>query len=115
MSDIKLVKTHSLPIAKAKILVQEAAEELAAEYDLESEWHGNTLRFHRSGVEGHVSVTPSELQFDVKLGLLLKPLKSKLVGQLERKFEKLTREPGGKETTPSKNPRISAKKKVRRS
>src|ERR1035441_7902184 len=99
MSDIKLVKAHSLPIAKAKLFVQEVAEELEAEYDLESEWHGNTLRFHRSGVEGHVSVTPSELRFDVRLGLLLKPLKSKLVGQIERKFDKVTRESRSKETT----------------
>jgi putative polyhydroxyalkanoate system protein len=48
MPDIELVKLHSLTIAKA--MVQKAADALAAEYDLTSEWHGNTPHFHRSGV-----------------------------------------------------------------
>ena len=65
MSDFKLVKHHSLPIAKAKARVQKVADGLAAEYALCSEWHGNTLRFHRSGVDGQVHVTDSEIRLDV--------------------------------------------------
>ena len=44
MSDIKLVRPHSLPLTKAKALAQKTADALAAEYDLTSEWRGNTLR-----------------------------------------------------------------------
>lgn len=87
MSDINLVKTHSLPIAKARALVQKVADGLATEYDLSSEWHGNTLRFHRSGVDGQLEVTGSEIRLDVTLGLLLRPLKGKLVGYIESKFD----------------------------
>src|ERR1019366_4411090 len=68
MSDIKLIKSHSLPIAKAKALVQKAADELAAEYDLGSEWEGNMLRFHRLDVDGQVYVTDSVIRLDVTLG-----------------------------------------------
>src|ERR1035441_8693105 len=75
MSDFKLVKHHSLPIAKAKARVQKVADGLAAEYALSSEWHGNTLRFHRSGVHWPGHVTDSEIRLDVTLGFLLKPLK----------------------------------------
>ena len=35
MSDIKLVRPHSLPLTKAKALAQKTADALAAEYDLE--------------------------------------------------------------------------------
>ena len=89
MSDIKLVKPHSLPLTKAKALAQKTADALAAEYDLESEWHGNILRFHRSGVDGQMHVTDSEIRLDVKLGLLLKAFKGKIAGHIERNFDEL--------------------------
>ena len=92
MSDIKFVRAHSLPIARAKALVQKTADRLAAEYSLSSEWHGNTLRFHRLGVEGQMHVTGSEIRLDVTLGLLLKPLKGKFIDHIEHDLDKaLTR------------------------
>ena len=89
MSDIKLVRPHSLPLTKAKALAQKTADALAAEYDLESEWHGNILRFHRSGVDGQMHVTDSEIRLDVKLGLLLRAFKGKIAGHIERNFDEL--------------------------
>ncbi|MDQ3446859.1 MAG: polyhydroxyalkanoic acid system family protein [Pseudomonadota bacterium] len=89
MSDIKLVRSHSLPLAKAKALAQKAADALAAEYDLTSEWRGNTLRFHRSGVDGQMHVTDSEIKLDVTLGFLLKAFKTKIAGHIERNLEEL--------------------------
>jgi len=89
MPDIKLVRPHSLPLAKAKALAQKTADALAEEYDLTSEWHGDTLRFHRSGVNGHMHVTDSEIRLDVTLGLLLKAFKAKIAGHIERHFDEL--------------------------
>ena len=105
MSDIKLVKRHSLPIAKAKALVQKAADRLAAEYELSSEWHGDTLHFHRSGVDGEMYVTDSEIRLHIDLGFLLKPLKGKLVDHIERNLDRLLAEP---------KPRAQAKKPARK-
>jgi len=87
MSDIKLARSHSLPIAKAKALVQKTADRLAAQYNLSSEWHGNTLRFHRTGVEGQMDVTHSEIRLDLTLGLLLKPLKGQIVDHIEHDLD----------------------------
>jgi putative polyhydroxyalkanoate system protein len=89
MSDIKLVRTHSLPLAKAKALAQKAADALAKEYDLSSEWRGDTLRFHRSGVDGQMYVTDSEIRLDVTLGLLLKAFKTAIAGHIERNLDEL--------------------------
>jgi putative polyhydroxyalkanoate system protein len=96
MSDINLVRSHSLSIAKAKALVQRTADGLASEHDLESEWHGNTLRFHRSGVDGEMLVTDSKIELDVTLGLLMKPFKAKFVNRIEHDLDKLLaeKEPG---------------------
>jgi putative polyhydroxyalkanoate system protein len=89
MADIKMIKYHELPMVKAKALVQKAADDLGEEYDLTSEWHGDTLRFHRAGVEGQMKVTASEIHLDVTLGFLLKPFKSKFVEHIEHNFDRL--------------------------
>jgi len=88
MPDIELIKPHSLTIAKAKALVQKAADALTAEYDLRSEWQGNTLHFHRSGVDGQMHVSDSEIRLRVTLGFLLKAFKRTFVDHIERNFDK---------------------------
>lgn len=89
MSDIKYVREHSLPLKQAKQIAQKTADDLADEYDLVSEWEGDTLHFHRSGVEGHMHVTPSEIALDVKLGFLLRPFKAKFEQHIERHLDEL--------------------------
>lgn len=89
MSDISLVKKHALPLAKARALVQKAADDLAAEYNLASEWLGDTLRFQRSGIQGAIRVLTSEIHLDVTLGFLLKPFRGKFVENIDRNFDKL--------------------------
>ena len=89
MADIKMIKYHDLTIAKAKQLVQKTADALGEEYDLTSEWHGDTLRFHRSGVQGQMKVTASEIHLDVTLGFLLKPFKSNVSGGWLARYQRL--------------------------
>jgi putative polyhydroxyalkanoate system protein len=103
MSDIELVKPHSLTIAKAKALVQKAADALAAEYDLSSEWNGNTLHFHRSGVDGQMHVTGSDIRLHVTLGFLLKPFKRTFIDHIERHFDRLMAEQAPKAQTKKAN------------
>lgn len=93
MSDIVFIRNHALPMARAKGFVQKAADALAGEYQLQSEWHGNTLRFQRSGVNGQIHVTDSKIHLDVSLGFLLKPFKAKFVGEIERNLDKYLPEP----------------------
>ena len=92
MADIEFVKPHALTVAKAKALVQETADALAAEYGLSSEWHGNTLHFHRSGVDGRMHVTDSEIRLHVTLGFLLKAFKGAFVEHIERNFDRFLAE-----------------------
>jgi len=93
MSDINLVRRHSLPIPEAKARVQKVADELAAEHDLSSEWAGNTIRFHRLGLHGEMQVTASKILLEVTLGFLLKPLRGTLVDHIDRKLDKVVPEP----------------------
>jgi putative polyhydroxyalkanoate system protein len=93
MSDIAFVRTHALPIPRAKALVQKFADELASEHQLESEWHGNTLHFLRPGVNGRIHVTGSKIHLDVTLGTLLKLFKATFVAEIERNLDKYLPEP----------------------
>jgi putative polyhydroxyalkanoate system protein len=79
MADIELIKHHSLPLAAARALVQRTADDLGKEYHLVSHWTGNTLHFTRTGIQGQMQVTESEIRLEVTLGFLLKLLKSKFV------------------------------------
>ena len=89
MADIRMIKYHSLPMAQARTLVEKAADVLAEEYDLTSQWAGNTRRFRRSGVQGEMRVTESQIDLEVTLGFLLKAFKSKFVEHIEHNFDRL--------------------------
>jgi len=93
MSDIALVRRHSLPLAKARAQVQKAADALAAEHGLSSEWRGDTLHFHRVGVHGLIHVGPAEVRLEAKLGFLLKPFKATFLSHIERDLHKYLPEP----------------------
>lgn len=103
MSDIAFVRRHSLPISKARTLVQKAADTLAAEHHLHSEWRGNTLHFHRAGVHGEIQVTDSHVRLDATLGLLLKPFKATFIRHIESALD---------EHLPKPKPAAAAKKPV---
>ena len=104
MSDINLVRSHSLSIAKAKALVQRAADGLATEFGLESQWDGNTLRFSRPGVDGEMLVTGSKIELNVTLSLLKKAFKGRFVERIERDLDISLdgREPGAQAKKPAK-------------
>jgi putative polyhydroxyalkanoate system protein len=89
MPDIKMIKYHSLPLARARALVQTVADDLAQEYGLDSRWVGNSLHFRRLGVEGQMRVDESEIDLEVTLGFLLKAFKSKFVESIEHNFDTL--------------------------
>jgi len=117
MADIKMIKYHALPMARARQLVQKAADDLGDEYDLTSEWHGDTLRFHRSGVEGQMKVTAAEIHLDVTLGFLLKMMRGSIEQAVGEELDKLFAEHkkvAEKEPSPKAEPAATAKKPAAR-
>ena len=89
MPDIKFVRKHALSVAQARKIAQKAADDLAEEYDLESDWDGDTLNFARSGVNGAMDVTSSEIKLEVNLGFLLKPFKTKFEQHISHRLDEL--------------------------
>lgn len=108
MPDIKVVRKHRLSVAQARKIAQKTADDLASEYDLQSEWDGDTLRFSRSGVNGTMAVSGSEIRLDVKLGLLLGAFKGKIEQHIEHRLDELlvaASTPAAKTAAARKTPR----------
>ena len=89
MSEIRYKREHHLSVKEAKKVAQKAADDLAREYDLVSEWEDDTLHFHRSGVDGHMHVTAHYIDLNVRLGFLLRPFKSAFERHIERNIDTL--------------------------
>jgi putative polyhydroxyalkanoate system protein len=87
MADIEVQRDHALGLKKAKAAAQKVADEMAENFDMESEWEGNTLYFSRSGVTGELTVTKNSVQMNAKLGFLLSAFKPKIEAQIEKNFE----------------------------
>lgn len=88
MSDIKLMRKHSLGIRKARLAAQKVADDLSHEYGMTSEWEGDVLRFNRSGVHGELRVSKDEVHLDAKLGLLLSAFKPRIEGHINDNFDR---------------------------
>jgi putative polyhydroxyalkanoate system protein len=89
VSEIHYKRMHHLSIKDAKKIAQKAADDLGKEYDLRSEWEGDTLHFRRSGVDGHMHVTAHYIDLNVKLGFLLRPFRSAFEHHIERNLDAL--------------------------
>lgn len=89
MADIRIARAHSLPLSRARAAAQNAADELAQRYSLTSRWEGDTLLFSRTGVQGRIEVSPSQIALEVELGLFLKGLRSVIEQSVGKRLDEL--------------------------
>jgi putative polyhydroxyalkanoate system protein len=80
MTTIHITKSHQLDEETVRANVQELADMLADKLAAEYQWKKDRLVFKRSGANGFVRIGNQELEVEVKLGMLLTPLK----GTIER-------------------------------
>ena len=52
-------------------------------------WQGDELRFERTGASGLVRVADDLLDVEVKLGLLLRPLRATIAAQINERLDSL--------------------------
>lgn len=88
MSSIDIRHRHSLPLPKARKAVEDIAKKLAAKFDMEYGWDGDTLHFNRSGVDGHIHLADKQVRVTAQLGFLLSALK----GTVEQEIRKVLAE-----------------------
>lgn len=95
MARISIGKTHHLSHRKAKDIAERLAKDLEKRFDLAWSWEGEHVHFERPGVSGSMHVGKTKITLDVRLGLLLIPLKPSIEKEIHAQLDKLV---GGKHT-----------------
>ena len=90
MATISIGKTHHLSQRQAKSVAERLAKDLEKRFDLAWSWEGDDVHFERPGVSGSMHVGKSKITLDVKLGLLLTPLKPAIEKEIHAQLDKLT-------------------------
>ena len=75
MATIHITRSHHLDPDVVRDRVQELADKLSEELSAKYTWEKDRLVFKRSGANGYVRLGEQELEVEVKLGMLLSPLK----------------------------------------
>lgn len=78
MATIHITKTHQLDHEAVRANVQELADTLADKLSAEYRWENDRLVFKRSGASGFVRLGDQEVEVEIKLGILLTPLKGNI-------------------------------------
>jgi putative polyhydroxyalkanoate system protein len=88
MTNIHLKRNHNLDRDDARAKVEELAESLKDKLGAEYHWDGDTLRFQRTGASGFIDVSrEGVVEVDVKLGLVLRPMKGVIEKSISEGFE----------------------------
>ena len=89
MSDIKIRRSHNMTHAKARAAAETMAKRLQKEFDLDYEWDGDVLVFERPGVNGELTVAPKHVEMEVKLGFLLRMMKSTIEKNIHHNLDEI--------------------------
>ena len=84
MAHIEVHRQHHFGHEQARQAAEEIAAHLDERFTLDYRWRGDSLVFKRSGIDGHLDVTDSEVSISVKLGLMMLPLKPVLEREVHR-------------------------------
>ena len=87
MATIKVKRGHSLGMDKAQESVEMLARKLKKDLDADYHWEGPTLKFSRPGASGHIDVSDDSVQVEVRLGMLLSPLKGSIQKTIEDEMD----------------------------
>lgn len=109
MSDIRIHRSHSLGLDRAREVAWAWAEEVERKFDmdctvLEGET-SDTVQFTRSGVKGQMIVAADHFDLSAKLGLLLGAFKGTIEQEIQKELDALL----AAEAKPAK--KAAAKKK----
>ena len=87
MAKIHIKRSHNLSHDEARARVEEIAKDLKGKLDADYAWDGDSLRFKRSGASGSIDVGDGFIELDVKLGMLLAPMKGKIEDTVRKQID----------------------------
>lgn len=83
MADIRVERRHQIGKEAAKAAAVRIAERMQEKAQVKYRVNGDTIEFERTGASGRMTVGDDIVTVEVKLGLLLKPMR----GFIEQKMD----------------------------
>ena len=88
MSQICITRAHGLSPKKARQAAEAVAAALQSEYGLQYLWEDDdTLTFQRTGISGQLTLERKQVTVNVRLGLLLLPLRASFEREIHAYFD----------------------------
>ena len=86
MADVAFERSHALGLERARAVAQRLADEMRADYGVESRWDGDELVFSRVGLSGVLRVNPDSVRLDARLGFLFSAYKTRIEAAMSTNF-----------------------------
>ena len=93
MTAISIVQEHALSPDHARTAAQQVADKIAGEYGLACRWDGDVLRFERSGVQGALTLEPSQAHMSIRLGFPMSAFAAAIKAKVADKMRKVFNPP----------------------
>ncbi len=85
MSTISLSQRHSKSESDVREMLEGLAEKLGERYEMKHRWLSDReLELKRSGIQGVLQLLDGEVKVDIRLGMMMKPFKSKIRDELSK-------------------------------
>ena len=89
MADIYIRREHELSLEEAHQVMDEIAAEMSTALNISYHKRGDTLIFRRTGAQGSIRLTESEIVIEATLGMMLRMMRPMLVDAIETKLDEL--------------------------
>ena len=87
MAKIDIRRKHGGSLKAAKTAVDKTAKAIGKKFGISSEWEGDVLHFHRSGVDGHIEVTKTDVHVRAELGFLLGMMQPMIEAEIKKQLD----------------------------
>ena len=89
MADITIIQPHAMSLEDSRAAAQQVADQMAADYEMTSEWEGDVLAFRRSGFSGTLALAEGQARLELNLGFMLKGFSKKIEEQVTKNMAKV--------------------------
>lgn len=84
MSDLKIKRAHTMSPEQIKTQIEALADKLVDKFGGSYHWQGDEIRYaYSGGVNASVACTASDVEVNVKLGMMMSMFKGKIKSEVE--------------------------------
>ncbi|MEA3292092.1 MAG: polyhydroxyalkanoic acid system family protein [Pseudomonadota bacterium] len=87
MATIHIQRNHKLGTGEARNRVDEIADFLREKLNADYAWEEDSLQFKCTGASGCIDVAEDSLELNIKLGMLLSPMKGAIRESIEQQVD----------------------------